>query len=134
MGRARGTVEAEVAGQTRRLRMSLKAVDEIETRLDGGFIEILQSINNQERVRFGAVLACFEELCRAGGTPLSTEDIDALMVPDLMDMSRAINEAALQSGLIEESKNGDGSSDPTKPGTDPSPSPGDDGRRSPSES
>lgn len=101
MGGARGIVQADLLGRTFRLRMSLRAVDEIETRLGGGLISILRTMNSELTLRFGNVLVVFQELCEAGGTPLSDEQVDDLMMSDMYDMVEAIQDAAVASGAIE---------------------------------
>lgn len=134
MGSARGAVTVEVAGEIRKLRLSLAAADEIETKLGpqhgGGLMAVLGSLaGGMEKARFGTILVLFEELCRAGGTPLSDEDRDALMPSDLPAIAEAIIGAATASGAINRTEPQDGADPekkkpPTSEATAPSPGAG----------
>lgn len=98
MAGARGVVEARVAGVTRRLRLSLLAVDEIETAADKPLAAVFQSLGEPETFRFGTVLILLRALCAAGGTPLSEEDEAVLLPSDLPDIMRALEAVAEQMG------------------------------------
>lgn len=90
MASARGVVEAKIAGVTRRLRLSLAAVDEIELATDKPMAAVFQSLGKPETLRFGTVLVLLRATCAAGGTPLSEEDEAALMPSDLPDILGAL--------------------------------------------
>lgn len=114
MAGARGVVTATVAGVERRLRFSLAALDAIETRLGVSVAEFFGGLADAEKIRFGPILTVFEELCRAGGTPLSDEDMAALLPCDVQDIIQAIVAAAQASGL-EEVKGRGKSPSPSRP-------------------
>lgn len=99
MAGARGVVSAKVAGVDRRLRFSLAAVDAIETRLGRSLSDFFNDLKDTSKVRFGHILLVFSELCAAGGTPLSDEDVAVLLPSDLSDIMHAIAEASRAAGL-----------------------------------
>lgn len=101
MAGARAVVETEVLGERRRLRISLQAVDRIETATDTPFPRIAETMGDEREVRFGHLMHLFVELCRAGGTPLSPEEQADLMPTDLPEILEAVREALVEAGIIE---------------------------------
>lgn len=98
----RGIVVAEVAGSSRRLRISLEAIEEVELATDQPFPVLASSLSDEQRVRFSHLLKMYEELCKAGGTPLSAEERSELLPSDLPEMVAAIRKACVAAGVIEE--------------------------------
>lgn len=130
MAGARGVVEVEWGGTVRRLRLSVGAIDRIETHADKGLMEILLPWNEgREKIRIGTLGLLFVEMCKAGGTPLTGDEVDALMPPDLTELAPKIMEALVAGGAMDSPASGNGE-DPEKKKTPPGPppeSPGADG-------
>ena len=101
MAGARGVIETEVMGKTRRLRIGLKAIDRIETATDETFPNIAESLGVESEVRFGHLYHLYRELCRAGGTPLTEEEEDELLPSDLPEILPAVRLALIEANVIE---------------------------------
>lgn len=127
MAGGRGTVFAEVAGRKRRLRANLGAIDEIEARVGVGFPKLAVSLEDEEEIRLGWIYVMFEEMCRAGGSPLSNDELADLLPSDIPDMLDGIRKAARASGVIEDVDEDEGAGKKKGGTTDPTSSPGDPG-------
>ena len=106
-GLARGVVEVEVLGKTRKVRLNLGAVAEFEARTKENFLAFLMSLDNPATIRLGLMLTAIEEMVRAGGgAPLTDEERDGALLEDLPAMSQAILAGADASGILGPSTNG----------------------------
>jgi hypothetical protein len=114
---ARGTVEATVAGKTRRLRVSLDAIQRFESKKGNpNFLLVLELwVRKDTRtLTISVILDLFVEFCRAGGTPLTEEEREELHLGDLMDVSEAIGKAFEDGELVKPAQ-------PAKSGGPPQP-------------
>ncbi|MCK9494154.1 MAG: GTA-gp10 family protein [Dehalococcoidia bacterium] len=120
---ARGVVVAEVAGVSRRLRLSLEAIAEIEVEIGQPFSAIALAMNDERTARWGWILTVFCAMTAAGGTPLTDADRADLIPEDLPAMLEAVQRAGEASGATEEAG-------PEKKATAPRPKrPGGGGRK-----
>ncbi len=101
MANARGVVTAEVCGKSRRLRLSLEAIDEIEVAVGQPFAAVAVSLSSEQTVRFGHILTMFTALCAAGGTPLTDEERSGLLPSDIPEIVEAVTDACVAAGAIE---------------------------------
>lgn len=98
---ARGVVVIEVAGVTRRLRLSLEAIAAIEVETEHPFAVAALALNDERTARWGWILTMFCAMAEAGGTPLTTEERADLLPLDMPDMLAAVQRAAEAGGATE---------------------------------
>lgn len=101
---ARGVVVTEVGGVTRRLRLSLEAIAEIEVETGEPFTGVALALNDVSTARWGWILAMFCAMAAAGGTPLTDEERADLLPSDLQEMLRAVQAAAEAGGATEKAE------------------------------